>query len=98
MKLKRPGTAVVFALLTAAFAALVAPRLYHVEKLKARHGKLELELVKLRDENLRLERELKSLRDDPVYLERVARGKFNKAKEGEIVYKLVRSSEAAPDR
>ncbi len=98
MKVKRPGTAVVFTLLAAAFAALVAPRLIQVESLKARHGKLEGEVVRLRHENNQLERELRLLRDDPVYLEKVAREKFNKAKEGEIVYKVVRPGEPTEPR
>ena len=97
MKLKRPGTAVVFTLLTGAFIALLAPRVFKVEQLKSRYDRLQLEVSRLRNENQTLERELRLLRDDPVYLEKVAREKFNKAKEGEIVYKVVRPGEQAGD-
>ena len=57
---------------------------------------LETELRKLQEENLKLENELRLLRQDPVYLEKVARRKFNKAKENEIVYKVVREGENTP--
>ena len=40
-----------------------------------------------------LEYELRLLKDDPVYLEKVARAQFNKAKEGEVVYKVVREGQ-----
>lgn len=93
--MKRPATAVLFAVAIATFVALVAPRAIQVESLKARSRRLEKENLAIRKENLRLEQELRLLRDDPVYLEKVAREKFNKAKEGEIVYKVVRPSEEA---
>lgn len=94
--MKRPGAAVVIALLAAAFVVMLAPRVLQVNQLKARSRHLEQELVTLRRQNLELETELKLLRDDPVYLEKVARGKFNKAKEGEIVFKVVRPGESTP--
>jgi cell division protein FtsB len=50
-------------------------------------------LARLRKENKALETELQLLIHDPVYLEKVAREKFNKAKQGEIVYKVVRPGE-----
>ena len=59
-------------------------------KLKERCAALDTEVAGLKKDNLALENELKLLRDDPVYLEKVAREKFNKAKQGEIVYKVVR--------
>ncbi len=55
-----------------------------------RHRNLELELRKLKTENATLENEIKLLRLDPVYLEKIARTKFKKARENEIVYKVVK--------
>lgn len=88
--MKRPATALLFTLAAAGFVAAVAPRAVQIESLKARSRRLEKEIVQARVNNAKLEHELKLLRDDPVYLEKVAREKFNKAKEGEIVYKVVR--------
>jgi cell division protein FtsB len=96
--MKRPATAVFFTVAVAVFVALVAPRAFQVESLKARSRRLEGELLQLRTDNAKLEQELRSLRDDPVYLEKVAREKFNKAKEGEIVYKVVRPGEESARR
>lgn len=91
--MKRPATAVLFAIAIAVFIALVAPRAVQIESLKERSRRIEKELVDARRNNEKLEQELRLLRDDPVYLEKVAREKFNKAKEGEIVYKVVRPGE-----
>ncbi len=88
--MRRPSTVILLALLAVLFAMLVAPRVMHVERLKDRSRKLESEIAGLKRENDRLENELYLLRSDPVYLERVAREKFNKARQGEIVYKVVR--------
>lgn len=88
--MKRPATAVLFAIAIAVFIALVAPRAIQIQSLKDRSRRLEKELSDARLNNQKLEQELRLLRDDPVYLEKVAREKFNKAKEGEIVYKVIR--------
>jgi len=87
---KKSVTAVVFIVFVVIFIALVIPKMVHVQKLEERSQALEEELNKIRVENKRMEMELRLLRDDPVYLEKVAREKFNKAKQGEIVYKVVR--------
>ncbi len=91
--MKLPGTVLLVTLLFGAFIALLTPRVVQVQSLKARSSNLEQELLRLRKENQTLEKELKMLREDPVYLEKVARQKFNKAKEGEIVYKVVREGQ-----
>ena len=91
--MKRPVTALIYLLLFLVFAVLLAPRLMQVHELKVRSENLEAELQKIKRENQQLEMELKLLREDPVYLEKVARAKFNKAKPGEIVYKVVREGE-----
>lgn len=91
--MKRPATAVLFAVAIVVFLALVAPRAIQIESLKDRSRRLEKQLSDARLNNQKLEQELRLLRDDPVYLEKVAREKFNKAKEGEIVYKVVRPGE-----
>ena len=75
-------------------AAFAVPKVLQIQELNERSLKLDEELKKLRYQNQQLETELRLLRDDPVYLERVARQKFNKAKEGEIVYKVVREQGA----
>jgi cell division protein DivIC len=89
-KPKKATLAVIFLVLAGAFAALLTPRFLQVQKLRERSDNLEKELRALKKQNDALEMELRLLRDDPVYLEKVARSKFNKAKEGEIVYKVVR--------
>ena len=77
----------------ALFVAVLTPRLLEVQKLRQRSEALEKDLAALKRQNDSLEAEMRLLRDDPVYLEKVARSKFNKAKEGEIVYKVVREGE-----
>ena len=91
--MKKPVTALVFIALLILFVALIAPRVIQVQSLKARSVSLEAELKELKKQNDKLETELRLLRDDPVYLEKVARQEYNKAKEGEIVYKVVREGE-----
>jgi cell division protein FtsB len=93
--LKRPGAILVFLLLLIVFAILLAPRVIQVQSLKIRSENLEIELRKIKQENQNLETQLRLLREDPVYLEKVARVKFNKAKQGEIVYKVVREGETS---
>ena len=88
--MRRPSAVLVFLLVLGVFVVLLAPRILQVRSLGVRSKNLEIEVRKLKLENLKLENELRSLRDDPVYLEKVAREKFNKAKQGEIVYKVVR--------
>jgi cell division protein FtsB len=90
---KRPGTVLAFALLFGLFIAFLAPKVVHVAKLEARSRNLENEIHRIRSENQALENELRLLKEDPVYLEKVAREKFNKAKQGEIVYRVVREGE-----
>lgn len=94
--MKRPATAAIFFVLAAVFVILLLPKLLQVDKLKRQSSRLDAEIRRLETQNRRLEAELKLLREDPVYLEKVARDKLNKAKEGEIVYKVVREGE--PDR
>ncbi len=77
-------------MIVAAFIALLTPKIVRNMKLGARSQNLIEEIRRLRQENRTLENELRLLREDPVYLEKVAREKFNKAKEGEIVYKVVK--------
>ena len=72
------------------FILFLVPKILHVCTLQTREQGLAAEVRRLQLQNQALENELRMLRDDPVYLEKVARGKLNKAKEGEIVYKVVR--------
>ena len=93
--MKKSGTALLLLVFLGVFAILLAPKIMHILRLDQRSDLLAQELTKLRAENKALEEELKLLRDDPVYLEKVAREKFNKAKQGEIVYKVVREEPRA---
>ena len=93
VKLERPATLAVFGVLLVVFVMLLLPRMFEVRKLKKRSSDLETQLRDLKKQNDALEGELRMLRDDPVYLEKVARAQFNKAKEGEIVYKVVREGQ-----
>lgn len=96
--MKKPATAVLFLLLVAGFFILLMPRLIQIRQLQIRSSNLDKELIQLKARNQKLELELRMLRDDPVYLEKVAREKFNKAKEGEIVYKVVREDQRDPKK
>jgi cell division protein FtsB len=91
--LKGTSTVAIFALILGLLAVSLAPKIFQIQKLKARSASLEEDLARLRKENKALETELQLLIHDPVYLEKVAREKFNKAKQGEIVYKVVRPGE-----
>jgi cell division protein FtsB len=92
---KKPGAVFIFIALLVLFLILLAPRIAQVQKLSERSNNLEIELKKLQDQNKKLEDELRMLREDPVYIEKVAREKFRKAKQGEIVYKVVKEGESA---
>ena len=92
---KNATTTLVFIILGVLFAFLLIPRMVQVQKLRTQSENLQRELVSLKKENDALETELRLLKDDPVYLEKVARSQFNKAKEGEVVYKVVREDQAA---
>lgn len=87
---KKSVTVVIFAVLGVLFVVFLTPKLIQIQSLQKRSDKLERETAGLRAKDRALETELRLLRDDPVYVEKVAREKFNKAKEGEIVYKVVR--------
>ena len=93
--MKKPSNAVIYAALILLFIILTAPRLIQIRSLRIRSQNLETELQKLKKENQMLENELRLLREDPTYLEKVAREKFNKARQGEIVYKVVREGEGS---
>lgn len=92
--LRKPVTALLLALAVVLFTISLVPGILRIKNLNNRVGQLEQELAKLRSEDKALETELRLLRDDPVYLEKVARAQFNKAKQGEIVYKVVRENPA----
>ena len=86
----KSGTVLVLLILGIIFLVYLTPKVLHVRKLESRSQKLETELERIKQENKALEYELRLLREDPVYLEKVARDKFHRAKEGEIVYKVIR--------
>ena len=92
--MKKSFTAIAFLLLVGVFTVLTIPKIMKINELRERSENLKEEVRRLEFENKKMEMELRLLKEDPVYLEKVAREKFNKAKEGEIVYKVVRSGEA----
>ena len=92
--MKKSWSAVIFLLVFVLFFIFLMPKVMHVKELQDRSSALETEVVRVKKQNLKLEEELRMLREDPVYLEKIARGKFNKAKEGEVVYRIVREGEA----
>lgn len=94
--MKRPGTVLIFVILVATFLALLTPKIIRNVKLQERSKNLENEILRLKRDNLALENQMRLLREDPVYLEKVAREKLNKAKEGEIVYKVVKEDGLTP--
>lgn len=101
--MKKPGTllffvAVFLGLLFTLFVVFLVPKVIQNQKLEQRGRDLDGEIKKIKLENFKLENELRLLREDAVYLEKVAREKFNKAREGEIVYKVVREGEAVKQR
>jgi cell division protein FtsB len=91
--LKKPVTALILILFLILFGLSLFPGFLRIGNLQNRSQGLEQELLRLRAENKRLETELRLLRDDPVYIEKIARQQLNKAKQGEIVYKVVRESQ-----
>ena len=91
--MKRQAALLLSLAVAAAFILFLVPKMLHVYTLETRQKNLEAELRRLQLQDQRLENELRLLRSDPVYLEKVARDKLNKAKEGEIVYKVVREGE-----
>lgn len=76
-----------------AVAYLVAPAFFKLAKLKHQRKELSQEIRELNARNQKLENELRLLREDPVYLEYIARKKFKKAKEGEVIYRIVDTGE-----
>ncbi|MBI4432929.1 MAG: septum formation initiator family protein [Candidatus Omnitrophica bacterium] len=94
--MRKPASFIIFLLLAIVFLIVLTPKVLHVRSLGQRSDRLAEEIKKLELQNQLLERELRLLREDPVYLEKVAREKFNKAKEGEIVYRVVREVDTAP--
>jgi cell division protein FtsB len=87
---KRPTTAIIFVVLFAGLAYLFTPRVMRLWELNKRNDALEVEILSLKKDNAMLENEIKLLTNDPVYLEKIARAKFKKARENEIVYKVVK--------
>ena len=91
--MKKPASVVVFALVILLFVTLLMPKIARIAQLRERSENLEQQLLRLKAQNKAYETELRLLRDDPVYVEKVAREKLSKAKEGEIVYRVIRDGE-----
>ena len=98
MSFKKPGVIAIFLAASAVFMVFLAPKVVHLQKLKSRSENLEEEIKGIQKGNLQLEARLRLLREDPVYLEKVAREKLSKAKQGEIVYNIIRQAEVEGKR
>ena len=94
--MKKPGAVLILFILLGLFSVLLAPRVLQISKLNERSKNLEAEIQKLKTDNQSLENTLRLLREDPVYLEKMGREKFNRAKQGEIVYKVVKEGDVKP--
>jgi len=68
-------------------AVVYFPGFSKLQELKEINRNLEKEIAGLKTENEELKTEVHSLETDPIYVESVAREKFKKQKEGEIIYK-----------
>lgn len=77
----------------AVLAYLFVPAAMKLYKLKRQDSRLEREIEALSTRNLVLQNEFRLLREDPIYIEQIARKTFRKAKDGEIVYRLVEPEE-----
>jgi len=92
---EKAGIVLFYIFFLSVFFVLMIPKVLQIRTLQKRSQALEKDLRLLKTKNQMLENELRLLRDDPVYLEKVAASGFNKAKEGEIVYKVVRQGDRA---
>ena len=68
---------------------IFAPIVHKHFKLDRKLSQVEDEVRELSEETEALETELELLQTDPVHVEKVARRLFHKAKEREIIYKIV---------
>ncbi len=75
------------------FAWLFTPAVTKVVRLNQKAAELEDDIKRLMVQNRVLGNELKLLSEDPVYVEKIARRLFRKAKEGEIIYRIVPAEE-----
>jgi len=74
---------IVIAVLTLIFL----PGFSKLQELREMNRNLENNIAELKTKNEELRKEINSLETDPTYVESVAREKFKKRKEGEIIYK-----------
>ena len=94
----KPKT-LIWVLVIIALIWLFVPVVLKIRRLETKKSDLEVQVQELSTRNVTLQNELRLLKSDPVYIEHVARKTFNKAKEGEVIYKLVPSEQtpqAAP--
>jgi cell division protein FtsB len=82
-------TILVLVFFTGAILYGVLPSYWKLAELQGQKSGLEDEIRFLTTKNQILENKLRLIEDDPVYLENLARKKFHKAKEGEVIYKIV---------
>ena len=86
---KSTRTTIFWVVLVAVLAYWIIPIFWKVHTLRMQRADLQEEIGRLSSENQRLENEIRLIKNDPIYLENIARKKFKKAKEGELVYRIV---------
>lgn len=72
---------------------LVYPGYLDLRKFNREIAKLDEKIIELEEANENLRAEIKALREDRFYIEKVARENLGLIKPGEIIYKIVSSSE-----
>ena len=82
--------------LAAVLSYLLLPAAFKFHRLKNQNERLEIDIQTLSARNQTLQHELRLLKEDPVYIEYIARRTFNKAKEGEVIYRLVSADSPDP--
>jgi len=87
--MRRRAFVVFWVLMSAVLLYVLVPIFWKVSQLRRDEARLSEEVRLLKMKNQVLENKLRLIQEDPVYVEYLARKKFRKAKEGEVIYRLV---------
>ena len=72
---------------------LTYPGYLDLRKFNREITKLDKKIAELEETNKNLRVEIQALKEDPFYIEKVARDNLGLIKPGEIIYKIISSSE-----
>jgi len=72
---------------------LTYPGYLDLRKFNREITKLDTKIAELEETNKNLRVEIQALKEDPFYIEKVARDNLGLIKPGEIIYKIISSSE-----